>query len=168
MRDIWYETGSSTGYLRLLGGGTFTLHGTRVSLRAFQNPPAAELANFHGSATFLTSAFDDRIVSSGDSSGSRILALGLVGGMNVPDYLRNQGSPAAQAALFNGRTMIRRGSSARTNDQGAVDPQFLRQMLSQTREEQPPLIGDLPAGVSDIRFYRVSVNNAVIGIHLQP
>ena len=168
VRDMWYESASPTSYLRLLGGGTFTLHGTRVALPAFQNPPAAELANFHGSATFLTSLFDDRIVSSGDSSGSRILALGVVGGLNVPDYLLNQGSPAAQSALFNGRTMIRRGSSARTTDQGAVDLQFLRRMLSQTREEQPQIIGDLPAGVTDIRFYRVWISNAITGIGLSP
>ena len=168
VRDIWYETGSPTGYLRLLGDGTFTLHGSEVALPAFQNPPAAELVNFRGSATFLTSGFQDRIVTRGDSSGLRVLVLGLMGGVKVPDYLLNQGSPAAQATLLNSRDQIRGGSSVRTNDQGAVDPQYLRQMLSQTREEQPQLIGDLPAGVSDIRFYRVSVSNAVIGIHLQP
>lgn len=43
-----------------------------------------------------------------------------------------------------------------------------RQMLSQTREEQPVVISDLSAGVTNIRFYRVMVSNAVIGIHLQP
>jgi hypothetical protein len=91
-----------------------------------------------------------------------------MGGVNVPDYLQNQGSPAAETALLNSRSQIRRGSSVRTDDRGAADPQFLRQMLSQTREEQPGAIGDLPAGVTDIRFYRVSVSNTVIGIHLQP
>lgn len=168
VRDIWYETGSPTGYLRLSGAGTFTLHGARVALPAFQNPPAAELANFHGLASFITSGFDDRIVASGDSGGSRILALGLVGGVDARDYLLNQSSPPAQAAMLNSRNTIRGGSSVRTNDQGTVDPQFLRQMLSQTRAEQPTLIGDLPEGVSDVRFYRVSVSNAVIGIHLLP
>jgi hypothetical protein len=168
VRDIWYETPAPSGYLRLLGEGTFTLHGSAVALPALQKPPAAELLNFRGSATFLTTTFQDRIVSSGDSTGARILALGFMGGVNVPDYLQNQGSPAAETALLNSRSQIRRGSSVRTDDRGAADPQFLRQMLSQTREEQPGAIGDLPAGVTDIRFYRVSVSNTVIGIHLQP
>jgi hypothetical protein len=89
-------------------------------------------------------------------------------GVNVLDYLLNQGYPAALAVLLNSRNQIRGGSSVQTNDQGATDPQFLRQMLSQTREEQPLVIGDIPAGISDVRFYRVLIRNAVIGIHLQP
>ena len=100
VRDIWYETNSPTGYLRLSGGGTFTLHGSRVAFPVLRNLPGADLSNFRGSATFLTSAFDDRIVASGDNRGSRILALGFMGGVNVRDYLLNQGSPAAQAALL--------------------------------------------------------------------
>jgi hypothetical protein len=168
VRDTWYETGSPTGFLRLSGEGTFTLHGSRVALPARRGPPAGDLSNFHGMASFLAAQFDDRIVSSGDARASRILALGLLGGVDVAEYLQNHGSPAAEAVLLNGRKASRGGSSSRVQNEGAVDPHFLRQMLSQTRQEQPPVIGESSAGISDVRFYRVSVGNAVIGIHLLP
>jgi hypothetical protein len=152
----------------LLGSGTFTLHGARVALPSFQNPPAAVLDHFHGIASFLISNFDDRIVSNEDANGSKILALGLLGGVDVPDFFVMGGSSKRQAVLADSRNAIRRGSSVKIPDRGSLDPPFLRQMLEQTRAEQPQLIQDLPSGVSDVRFYRVSVSNALVGIHLQP
>jgi hypothetical protein len=165
VRDTWYETSSPTGFVRISGGGTFTLHGDAVSLPPNQNPPAAELINFHGLASFLVSGFQDRIVTSGDRSGSNILALGLLGGENVPALLPVL---TGRSTIWNSRRAVHRGSSVRTRNSANVDPQFVRQMLAQTREEQPEIIGDLPPGVSDVRFYRVSVSNAVIGVHLKP
>jgi hypothetical protein len=169
VRDIWYETSSALpGFAHLSGGGTFTLHGTRVALAFLRPQPAVELADFHGTATFLTSGIDDRIVSSGDGTGSKLLVLGFLGGPGVPNYLLNNSAPKAQMALLDSRDAIRGGSSVPVPDQGVADPAFLREMLSHTRAEQPGIIGKLPAGVTDIRFYRVWVSDAPVGIHLHP
>jgi hypothetical protein len=102
----------------------------------FKAPPAAEITSFHGSASFLGDAFDDRIVASGDSAGSRILVLGFIGGVNVTNYLLNGGSPGARAVLLSSRDAIRGGSSVLKPNQRTADPSFLRQMLSQTRDER--------------------------------
>ena len=165
VRDIWYESGQPTGYVRLSGRGTFTLQGARVALPPLQTPPAADLTNFHGQASFLSTFFGNRIAV---SAGAKVLALGLETGEQVSEYVVNTGTPPGQTIQLNARKAVPRGSSVRTADRGAPDPQFLRQMLAQTREEQPQPIGELPAGVSDVRFYRVSVNNTNIGIHLRP
>ena len=168
VRDIWYESSSPGGYVRLSGAGTFTVHGTRVALPALHTPAGVEMAGFHGSATFLDTQFDDRIVTSGDGMNSRLLILGLIAGVSLPDFLLNNSSPAARTELLNSRDAIRGGSSVAVADQGVADPAFLREMLAQTRAEQPEIIGKLPDGVSDVRFYRVWVENAVVGIHLAP
>jgi hypothetical protein len=168
VRDIWYEGGVSSVYVHLSGDGTFTVQGSRVALPALRTPAAADLADFHGSATFLTTSFDDRIVTRGDGANSRLLVLGFLGGPNLPNYLLNNSSPPARAALLNSRDTSSGGSSVAVPDRGGADPAFLREMLAQTRTEQPEIIGKLPDRVSDVRFYRVSVGNAVVGIHLKP
>ncbi|HWE51639.1 MAG TPA: hypothetical protein VG273_17735 [Bryobacteraceae bacterium] len=168
VRDIWYESNPPTGFLRLTGNGQFTMHGSRVALPPRHTPAAADLTDFHGSATFLNLQFDDRIVTGGDGANSRVLAMGLEGGLNLPGFLLNNSSPAARALVLNSRDFTAGGSSVKVPDQGTADPAFLREMLAQTRAEQPGIIDKLPAGVSDARLYRVWVQNATVGIHLKP
>ena len=47
-----------------------------------------------------------------------------------------------------------------------MDDQFLRQMLLQTRSERPQLPMPMPAELTDVRLYRVSVQGARVGLHL--
>jgi hypothetical protein len=170
VRDIWFENGPGvrTGYLRLSGPGTFTMHGSRVAMEALNTPAAAELNSFHGSASFITPQFDDRIVTSGDGMNSRLFVLGFEANVNLPNFLINKSSPPARAVVLNSRDAVPGGSSMVTPNQGVADPAFLREMLAQTRAEQPAIIEKLPAGVSDVRFYRVTVGDAAVGIHLKP
>jgi len=166
VRDIWYE-GPHANFIRLTGTGTFTLHGARLAIPAV-GAPAARLVDFHGSATFLSSQFDDRIETSGDNSNSRLMVLGFEAGLNVRDFLLNNSSPGGRVGLLSNREAIRGGSSVALPDRGPADPAFLREMLAQTRAEQPGIIDQLPAGVSDLRFYRVAVGAGATGIHLKP
>jgi hypothetical protein len=56
--------------------------------------------------------------------------------------------------------------SAKTTNVGAADPAFIRTMLSHTRGETPALLSALPAGVTDVRLFRVWVANGVNNITL--
>jgi len=41
-------------------------------------------------------------------------------------------------------------------------------MLNMTRSEKPPVLVPLAGGITDIRFFRVLIDGARIGIHLKP
>src|SRR5262249_33015067 len=49
---------------------------------------------------------------------------------------------------------------------GTPDPTFLNATLNELRTQQPTLLAPLPAGVTDLRFYRIFVQETVTGIHL--
>jgi hypothetical protein len=50
---------------------------------------------------------------------------------------------------------------------GPADIAFLETTLNQLRTSQPTLLAPLPAGVTDVRFYRIFVDDAQVGIHLK-
>ena len=171
VRDMWYETPSNfPAFVNLASTtGTFTLDGSRIALPANQSPPAIVVNGFRGKATFLTSNLDDRIVISGDGGQTNVLGLGMVG--KLSPYFINTSSPAARAALFNSRqavTNVPGTGSIPVANQRTIDPVFIKDMIAQTRTARPGLLTDLPPGVSDIRFYRIGVTNAVNAIHLLP
>jgi hypothetical protein len=171
VRDMWYETSSNDpGFVNLDSTtGSFTLEGSRIALPADQSPPAIVVNGFRGKAAFLTSELDDRIVISGDGSRTNVLGLGMVG--KLSPFFIDTSSPAARAALFNSRqavTDVPGNGSIPVANEGTTDPVFIKDMIAQTRTEYPGLLTDLPAGVSDIRLYRVWVTNAVNAIHLLP
>ena len=168
VRDIWYEYSAPCSWARLSGSGTFTVEGSRIALPANHTPPAIQLNSFRGTATFLTSRFDDRIVTGGDGSGLRLLVLGFLGGFNLPDFMINESSPKAASAFLLNRDALRGGSSVPIDDIGQADPAFLRETLAQTRAEHAGIIDQLPAKITDLRLYRVMVENGTVGIHLEP
>ncbi len=43
---------------------------------------------------------------------------------------------------------------------------FLKDMLAQTRSEQPGQVNSLSNGITDVRLYRVKVQRSLIGIDL--
>lgn len=167
VRDVWYETGHPTGFLRLSDDSTFTLHGSRVALPVASALPAAELRNFSGRATFVEDAFDGKIATSGAVGHAKVLGFGLLGGVGIPKYFPDV-SPALSATLRASRVAIAGGSSVPVPDQGPFDPQSARQLLEQTRQQQPRVIQDLPPGASDIRFYRVWFERTTNGVLLRP
>jgi hypothetical protein len=176
--DHWYE-GTGPQFARLRGDGAFTLHGALVAAGgpdhgAAQGPSeeaaAIEVDDFQGSAAFLGTqlAVHNRLRVRGPSAAASVLALGMLGVES--DYLLDE-APAARLALLNSRHQIQGGRSEPVSDRvknvGSV-PDFVRQLLTQTRSEGPARLTPRPPGVTDARLYRVSVAGARVGIHLQP
>jgi pectate lyase-like protein len=172
VRDMWYETPSPLpAFLDLsTTTGTFTLEGCRVALPAHQTPPALAVTSFRGKATFLTTDVDDRVVMSGSGTQTRVLGLGLLGKFS-PYFVNTTSCPPGQGILLNARqavTDIPGNASIPVANQGTLDPVFLKDMVAQTRAAQPALLDALPAGVSDVRFYRVWIQNTLSALHLRP
>ena len=111
---------------------------------------------------------DGNLVISGNGSQAKVLGIGLVGPSQ--NYFANSASPAAQALLLNSTTWnstIPGSGASPIPEQGVYDPSFIRDMLSQIRTEQPSGLTSLPSGVTDLRLYRVVVEQGLTGIHLK-
>jgi Pectate lyase superfamily protein len=170
VRDVWYETSSFPTFARFVNTtGRFTLDGSRVALTGSQNGLAMVMDGFRGQVTVVTSRVDDQIIMTGDGSLTKVLALGIVG--DIPNDFVNNSAPAAQTALLNSRQLVSNvpgNGSLPMPNQGAVDPVFIKDMIEQTRQARPEFLTTLAAGVSDLRFFRVWVRTAPVGIHLLP
>lgn len=162
VRDIWYESGRFPKFIQLTGKGTFTFHAGRIAAPSDPASPAIQIDNFSGTATFLSTIIDDRIVVNGGGSSSSVLALGMQG--TSDSYLN---STNANSALLYSRK-YQQGSYAVANQGNIADPKsFIRTMLAHTRAEQPIKAIDTPSGVTDVRLYRVRVHRTVTGIILK-
>jgi hypothetical protein len=171
VRDVWYETGSMPGFIDLSNtSGTLTVENNRIALPSNQTTPAINISGFTGKAAFLENHLDDRIVISSGGSQAKVLGLGMLGNNlsgSIQTYFVNNGSPVADARLLNSRQQTSAGSIQVTNV-GTAELTYIREMMTHTRSEQPEILTTLPSGVTDLRFFRVWVTSATVGIHLLP
>jgi hypothetical protein len=86
---------------------------------------------------------------------------------NRPDFLVNE-SAKARVALLDSFRYWHGGSALPVSDQGKVDDSFLREMFAQTRREEFHVLSPIPTGSTDLRLYRVNVENTLTGIRLSP
>ena len=172
VRDVWYETPNPLpAFVDLTTTtGTLTLEGCRIALPAHQTTPAIAITNFRGKATFLTTELEDRIVMSGSGNQTKVLGLGLLGKFS-PYFLNATSCPTGQGILLNSRqsvTDVPGNASIQVANQGTLDPVFVKDMVTQTRNAHADLLTTLPAGVSDVRFHRVWIQNTLNALHLRP
>ena len=52
-------------------------------------------------------------------------------------------------------------------DQGNAEPEWILSMLEQLRSDRPRALTAIPLEATDLRFYRVKVENCSTAIHLQ-
>jgi hypothetical protein len=168
VRDVWYESGAGPGFARIHDRAVFTVDGSRLSTPAGGTPPAFDIQNLNGRVTIVATHIDDRISVSGDGSKAMVLGLGVFAEQRWSSYFLNAASPPARAALFNTRqhSLLPGTRSASTANIGSADPAFIRTMLSHARRESPRPLVALPAGVTDVRLFRVWVSNGTNNITL--
>jgi len=171
VRDIWYESGEFPRFMQCRDSGSFTLHGAMVATAKREGIPALEFDGFQGDLTFLTSILHSGsqsvpIVTKGPGTDMNVLLLGVQ--MGIGDgYLINN-APDARIALLESMQYTPGGGGKPVPDVGSVDPDFLRRMLAPTRSMKPKPLDPIPAGLTDVRLYRIGVYNAQVGIHLLP
>jgi hypothetical protein len=165
VRDTWYETPRFPRFMRCADTGEFTLHGGQVATGLQEDAPMIEADNFHGKLNFLNTIFatkNTQIVIRGEGRDTKALFIGLG---NRPDFLTNE-SAEARVALLDSFRYWHGGGALPVSDQGKVDDAFLRDMFAQTRREQFRALSPVPSGSTDLRLYRVNVENALTGIQL--
>jgi hypothetical protein len=175
VRDIWYETGAYPRFASFRDSGTFTMHAARVATPAkFVDVPVVELNDFRGKVSFIFTNFvgapqsqRPKVLVNGEGNATKLLLLGC-GGDSDSDLLVNR-SPHAVASVLYAFKMLPGGAWSQIEQIGAkkVEPEFLREMLAQTRQGMPKGISPLPETVSDLKFHRVLVFNTRNGAVLR-
>ena len=168
VRDLWYEGGAGAGFAHVHDRAVFTIDGARISSPVNGTLPAFDIRNLNGRVAIVLSDIDDKIVVSGDGTRAMVMGLGVLAERRSSTYFLSLASPASRAALINSRhlSMLPGVRSAATTNIGSADPTFIRQMLSHTRGEAAGRLHVLPAGVSDVRLFRVWVTGALNNIRL--
>ena len=170
VRDIWNEPGGGGGQqiATITGNSAFTYVGSAVYQSKCSSTPAMTFNNFHGMAVLLNLNMSCNVDISGNGSAAKVAAIGLVSAERY--FFTNEANPAAEIELLNGRMSASppAGSgTSETPEQGVLDASFLTSALEQIRVERPTLLLSLPTGVTDVRVYRVFVDSAINGIHLE-
>jgi hypothetical protein len=165
-RDVWYESGKRTQFMKCTGGGTFTLHGAQVAHPRGTEPPAILAENFRGRLCFIGTNFSaesrtmaqPHVVARGDGQETKLLLLGTHG---HGEYLKVEAAGARAARVLG---VQYEGAGAKPiADAGSADAAFIADMLSQTRDVRIPFADPLASGAGDVRLYRMCVSgrNAV-------
>src|SRR5262245_28547147 len=154
VRDVWYEGSLSPAYLHLTGSGTVTMEGVMVALGVDQSTPTFDIDSFKGNATFINAYTPGNWVVSGDGTQARVLGVGLNEITPLSTYFSNNASPPATVGLLqsvNATTL----DGYPTPNTGTLNDTFVKDMFAQTRGEEPRMLAELPAGVTDLRLFRV-------------
>jgi hypothetical protein len=172
VRDMWYET-SGTGtnksprFMVCTNSGWFTLSGAQVALAVSEtNIPVVEVSNFVGRLSFLTTEFtftNGTVSVDGNETNTAVLLLGTLN--NTTPTIN---SAEAQTSLLQSFQLLDGPLFNPLIDNGSSDPQFLKQMLAQTRSSRPALLAPSSASVTDARIHRVIVEAGRFGVHLTP
>ncbi len=171
-QDIWYE-GSPVTFLKLAGSGTFTLSGAKIAPGLpGANMPSSDpsfagvaLDHFRGRATFLSAITHTRVVVAGDDAAANLLLLGVQPG--GPEMLLPPPPQARVALRYSRRYAEGKPPTVSVPDVGAASPEWILQMLEQVRTDIPRPLRVVRGSATDLRFYRVQVQNGGTGIHLQ-
>lgn len=166
VRDLWYESGAGPGFARIRGAAVVTVDGSRISSPPNQTPPAFAIEDLSGHVAIVATHIDDRIAVSGDGRASKVLGLAVYDQQPQPRYFANETSPAAQVSLVNSRHGMAGSRSVASPPVGLGEPRFIEELLAQTRGAMPGPLGPLPAGVTDLRLFRVWVTRGLNNITL--
>src|SRR5262249_39950391 len=161
VRDVWYEGSPSPAYLHITGLGTLTMEGLMVAYSLInESTPTFDINNFKGNATFINDYTTGNWAVSGDGTQARVLGVGLNEATPTTTYFSNNASPAATVGLLQSMNQTTSGIAEPTPNIGTLDDTFVKDMFAQTRGEEPRMLTALPAGVTDLRLFRVYVGNS--------
>lgn len=169
VRDIWYDSGTG-GFeaAKISGASAFTYAGSEVAVGG-SSTPTFLFNNFQGgTAALLNLNFTGTVDITGKGSGAQVLGLGLVS--YQPSFWNDSTNPVGTTEFLDSQTYYNPPSGmgiTELPERGTANASFLTAALNQIRTQQPTLLAPLGSGVTDVRFYRVYVSSAIVGIRLE-
>ena len=174
LRDLWYEGDAPRGFASIHDRASFTMQASRVASRVSANVAAFTIANLNGRASILTTHIDDRIAVRGNGTLANVLGLGILREYQESNYFENAAVPPGPIVMASTRQRTKAqgrfspGTMA-VRDVGTVEEPFVRRMLSDARADVLPApFTAPPAGISDVRMFRVAASNGLNNIIVRP
>jgi Pectate lyase superfamily protein len=166
VNDVWHE-GGERGAIQLTDTGNFTLDGSNLAGTPEKGVPTVSASGFRGRLTLATVITGEGTTFAVQPSGSGTQALfvGVEGRITNPFYSNT--APDAQAALIGSKLGTEGGGSAPVPDRVTnvpALPDFLRTMLADLRGAQPRTLALAADDVTDVRLFRVFVDQTRRGI----
>jgi hypothetical protein len=174
LRDLWYEGNAPHGFANVHNQASFTIQASRVASPPIANVPAIAVTNLNGRVSIVTTHIDDRIGIAGNGTLAQVLGLGTLREYQETNYVDDTSAPPATVLMASTRqrTKVQGRFSPGTmavRDLGTVDAAFVRRMLADARADvlPSPLVA-LPAGMSDVRMFRVWAGGGLNNIIIRP
>jgi hypothetical protein len=171
VRDAWYESNSASTFAQVSDNSNVTFEGSRIAnsgasggIAVPTNADAVLLNNLSCNMTMLSSAPDSDIRVTGALNGNAWVLGNNFG--TASSYFTNLAGSVSSAFNLNRYYVVGYGSKPIADMSAAPDANFIRRTLAQSRNAHPSTISDLAAGVTDSRFYRITVELGNVGIHL--
>ncbi len=157
--DTWYESGSKPGFVALRGGeGRFTIDGFRSAVAQPGGTYSFDVDGFRGDVAVLGGRLGGRGHVGGAQPLQRVLFAG--NQADAANWLDVDATEGTLGVLVNTQYV---GESTQAPEQGARDPQFVRELLAPVRDRAPTPLRAWGPEVQDVRVYRVRVENALRG-----
>jgi len=160
-RDIWYESGTKTGFVQLTGEAEFVLNGSNIATARRAEAPPVSVNALRGRALFLGVIFSGgpealpAVVASGGEPGQSLLLLGCQG--NGEFFADRAGG--GRAARLEGLTYTPGGGARPLPDKGPADAAWIRDMLGLARMKEPRDLGPP-------RLNRVYLDRCRVGLRI--
>ena len=170
IRDTWYEGGIKSTYADLTGNSIFTAEACKVATPQHTIVPSVYIHDFSGKATFVADDFTDRFVLTGNCTGARVLALGLL----AEDYPFVADTSAIKADLKcilnrtrDYKSNISHSGSFAVPDIGVFNQTGFYEMMENSLSIKLPFLNNLPKGITDVRIYKVMSTSGTIGLDIE-
>jgi hypothetical protein len=162
VRDAWYEGGNTSTYAQIQGNTNVTLEGSRIAVPT--SGDAVQISNLACNVALMSLMPEADVTINGIGRGN-VWVLG-----NNFDtatrYYSNSSSGILGFFNLNRYYSSSSGMLAIPDITAIPNSSFIRTVLAQSRSAHPSPIRDLVGGLTDTRFYRVTVELGSIGIHL--
>jgi len=164
VNDVWYEGPDASTFAHVADNSIFTVDNCRMALP--QTGYSIQINNLSGKASVLDCQPDAPVGVLGTGNGTAWVAGNESHGPS--SYFTD--TAGSTVGVFSDNRWYDTSYGSRSEaDQGTADANLVRSMLAHIRSEKPLSQPDvLPSGLTDLRLYRVFVDNAVTDIHLSP
>jgi hypothetical protein len=179
IRDYWYESNTQNHFLDINGVANVTVEGSHMASPPNPNDPQVSITNLNGRTEFLTNNIENKIIIGGDGTMTHLYALSTLAHLQGADnshgdygYIVNN-SPSADVKSYAVRIFDDNHNTSGSGSFAGADigPQptedIIADILQNARSVHAETISSLPAGVTDVRMYRIWSSMAVTGVELQ-